>query len=302
MFRRVCILGMGIFLWGLSNGAVLAKCLDTEEILEFAREHTLIGKSIPSGKSWKAYFRGGGPVTFQYSSGSTPTYRWFVKGGVILIKSKDGRTSFRRKICEKRSKYYWTDAGTGKASSRIIRSSRGDHLGARKRPRKPRVADTGQSVMPVPTGGQNNRFLVTKDFSANFNWQDAGNGYFIKGTATVSFYMKNVSNGGISVLVTPRQAMNFQVNHPLVFDCRESSFSGVPMYPRNTAVQDGHMRRIAVYIPKGEGLYVTAKKDKCKFAGQKSFYRGAIKNGVVSGNVTVIKGRRILTRPISGRF
>ena len=63
-------------------------------------------------------------------SNITPTYRWFVKNGIILIKSTDGQKHYRRKICRKRGKYYWTDADTKKASSRIMRSSRGNKLTA----------------------------------------------------------------------------------------------------------------------------------------------------------------------------
>lgn len=149
---------------------------------------------------------------------------------------------------------------------------------------------------------QDNRFLVAKDFLVNFTWEDAGNGFFVKGTTTVSFYMENVTDSGIWVFESQSQKQTFHVNHPIVRDCSRIGFSGFPLYPRDTPFDDAIAKRIAVYIPEGTGLFATVTLDECKFAGEESFFRGNIKNGVISGNITVIKGRRVLTRPISGRF
>ncbi len=144
-----------------------------------------------------------------------------------------------------------------------------------------------------PAVAQDNRFLETKDFSANYvsnGWADwSGANIF------VSFYLKNVSDGGIKVLLTGWQDRDFSINHIHAERCEFRSFGALPILRK---YQEETARRIALYIPKGDGLFVTAKAH-CENVVKKNH---KMQGGIISGRVTVIKGRRVLTRPISGRF
>ena len=61
-------------------------------------------------------------------------------------------------------------------------------------------------------------------------------------------------------------------------------------------------RREALYLPKGDSVYIIIKAYCSLNKKNDKNISGVLKNGVVSGRVTVIKGKRILTRPISGSF
>ncbi len=149
------------------------------------------------------------------------------------------------------------------------------------------------ATLVSPVLAQDNRFLVAKDFSAIFTPVNS-----FQGDISVSFYVENVSPGGISIIFMPSQLHNTIVSHPLAASCDTTSASGIPVYGDLYTWREDLARRTAVYIPKGTGVIATVRKNVCRAEGNSR----AITNGVFSGNVTVIKGNRILTRPISGRF
>lgn len=151
---------------------------------------------------------------------------------------------------------------------------------------------------------ESNKFIDVSDFSG---FHTEGTFESIFGTVggikiDVSFEITNVSSGGISLVLTPGQARDFRVSHGLSrTGCRKVSFGTLPIidYNKTGEVEEEVLRRFATYLPEGDSMLVTVNME-CKSGAPLGSF--SLKQGAISGRITVIQGRRILTRPISGRF
>ncbi len=147
----------------------------------------------------------------------------------------------------------------------------------------------------------NNRFLISKNFRVHYgDWPNSQFNHVHDNTAivTISFHLQNVSNGGISLFFTKKQFNNFSVDNYQVADCNSLKSAAVPIIKRFV---EEEARREAVYIPKSDSLFVSVKL-RCTLNKKDKRRNGVLKNGIISSRISVIKGKRILTRPISGSF
>ena len=83
------------------------------------------------------------------------------------------------------------------------------------------------SSVTIKANESNNRFLIAKEFRANYhNWSSAYDGV---AHVNVSFKLENVSNGGLSLILTNKQFKSFEISNSLVSRCEKKNSGAIPL-------------------------------------------------------------------------